>query len=104
MKKVNIKKIVERLKKCKVEKVILFGSWAKGKANKYSDIDLLIIKKTRKNPYRRIPEIRKYLFDIDSAFDILVMTPKEVEHRLSLGDFFIEEIIKKGKVIYEAKK
>jgi hypothetical protein len=32
------------------------------------------------------------------------MTPKEIKKRLKMGDFFIEEILKKGKVLYEAKK
>jgi len=68
-----------------------------------SDFDLLVIKDTRKNPYQRIPEARSYLHKIDEAFDILVMTTKEIEKRLYFGDFFIKEILNKGKVLYEAK-
>jgi len=100
----KLQKVVENLKRYKPEKVILFGSYAWGRPKNDSDIDLLIIKKTKKPPYRRIPEARRYLYDIDSAFDILVLTPQELKKRLTLGDFFIEEIVKKGKVLYEAEK
>lgn len=100
----HINQIVKNLKRYKPKKVILFGSRAWGKPGKDSDIDLLIIKKTKQNPYKRIPEARSYLHDVDWAFDLLVLTPAEVEKRLRLGDFFIENIIKKGKVLYESKK
>jgi predicted nucleotidyltransferase len=100
----QIKKIVQQIKeKYTPEKIILFGSFAWGKPTKDSDVDLLIIKKTKKDHYQRIPQVRSYLHNIDQAFDILVMTPKEIDKRLKLGDFFIEDIIKKGKVLYEAK-
>lgn len=101
----QIKKIAKRIEeKYKPEKIILFGSYAWGKPTKDSDVDLLIIKKTRQKHYKRIPEARSYLYDIDQAFDILVLTPSELKNRLNLGDFFIEDIIKKGKVLYEAKR
>lgn len=102
MKEIN--QTIKNLKEYKPEKIILFGSYAWGKPKKDSDIDLLIIKKTRKGPYRRIPEARSYLHNINQAFDILVMKPEEIKRRLKLGDFFIEEIIKRGKVLYEAGK
>lgn len=102
-------KIIEKIRKklvegYKPEKIILFGSFAWGRPKKDSDFDLLLIKKTKENPYYRIPRARSFLYDIDEAFDILVMTPKEVGKRLKLGDFFIQEIFKKGKILYEAKK
>jgi len=100
----EIKQVVKNLKKYRPEKVVLFGSYAWGKPKKDSDIDILIIKKTGGNPYKRIHEARSYLHNINKAFDILVMEPEEVEKRLKLGDFFIEEIVEKGKVLYEARK
>ncbi len=99
-----IKKIVRFLNPYKPEKIFLFGSFAWGRPNRDSDIDLLIIKRTKKNPYQRIPEARLYLSKIDRAFDILVMTPEEIKKRLKLGDFFIKEILQRGKLLYERKK
>ncbi len=88
----KILSIVEKLKAYKPEKVVLFGSYANGKNRVDSDLDLLIIKNTKQNPYERIPEVRKYLMDSDFAFDILVMTEQEIKNRLSADDFFIKDI------------
>ena len=96
--------IVKSLKPYKPGKVLLFGSFAQGKSKRDSDIDLLIIKKTKSSHSKRIPEVRMYLYNIDRAFDILVMTPEEIKKRLKMGDFFIEEIFQKGKLLYETKK
>jgi len=98
------KQIVKSLKPYRPEKIFLFGSSASGKSKKDSDIDLLIIKKTTKPHFKRIPEARLRLWEINKAFDILVMTPEDIKKRLNLGDFFIEEILRKGKLLYEAKK
>ena len=96
--------VVKNLKKFKPKKIILFGSWAWGKPKADSDVDLFIIKETKKSPYKRIPEARKHLRRINLPFDILVFTSKEVEDRLKVKDFFISEIVNKGKVLYEAKR
>jgi len=99
---IEIKKITRQIiEKYKPEKIILFGSFAWGKPNKDSDFDILIIKETRKSHYRRIPEVRSYLHDVNRAMDILVMTPKELARRIQLGDFFIKNILQKGKILYE---
>jgi predicted nucleotidyltransferase len=104
----NLKKIkreiVEALKPYDPEKILLFGSRAGKKFKRDSDFDLLVVKKTKKPPSERIPEARLHLLKINFPFDVLVMTPREIKKRLKMGDFFIEEILKKGKVLYEAKK
>jgi predicted nucleotidyltransferase len=104
----NLKKIkreiIEALKPYNPEKILLFGSRAKKKFKRDSDFDLLVVKKTKKPPSERIPEARLHLLKINFPFDVLVMTPNEIKKRLKMGDFFIEEILKKGKVLYEAKK
>lgn len=102
--KKQLNNIITSIKPFKPDKVILFGSRAWGKAKKNSDFDLLIIKKTKKNPSRRAYEVRGYLNNINEAFDILVFTPKEVEKRIALNDFFINDILEKGKIIYEKSK
>jgi uncharacterized protein len=97
----EIESITETLaKKMNPEKIILFGSFAYGKPTAASDIDMLIIKKTKK---KRIDRIKEALFAVDSdlPFEPIVYTPQEIRRRLILGDFFIENIIHKGKVLYE---
>lgn len=100
--KKEIDKIVKQLQnKYKPEKIILFGSFARGKPKKDSDLDLFIVKKTRKNTLERILEVDKILFNRNLPLDILVYTPRQIKERLTLGDFFVEDILNKGKILYE---
>ena len=82
------------------EKIILFGSCANGKIKSSSDIDMLIIKKSNK---RRIDRIKEVLMMIDNnlPFEPLIYTPQEIKKRIELDDFFIKNIVKKGKILYE---
>ncbi|MBI1870845.1 MAG: nucleotidyltransferase domain-containing protein [Chlamydiae bacterium] len=82
------------------DKIILFGSYAYGKPNQDSDVDLLVIMKTRKRPVKRAPEITKAIQFYPFPMDILVRTPQEINHRLQLKDPFYLSIIHKGKVLY----
>jgi excisionase family DNA binding protein len=81
------------------EKIILFGSLAHGKSNA-KDIDLLIVKKTNKRFYDRLREVAM-IAKAKVPVDILVYTPEEVEQERVSNIFFQEEILKKGKVVYE---
>ena len=99
----EIKKITQQIvEKYKPEKIILFGSFASGKPGPHSDVDLLIIKRTNQPKVERIKEI---LMKIESELSLepLVYNPKEIKTRLSLGDFFFQDIFKKGKVLYEKR-
>jgi len=100
----QIKNIVIKIaKKYKPEKIILFGSYAWGRPTKDSDFDLMIIKKTKENFDKRILRVIR-IIDGEVAADILVRTPEEIRKRLKIGDFFYQNIIKKGKILYEAPK
>ena len=98
-----ITKIVDRiLRGYKPKKVILFGSYAYGEPTEDSDIDLLIIKNTDKRPIDRWIEVKRLLRDISRTVPVspLVYTEKEIEERIAIKDFFIEEIFEKGDVLY----
>jgi predicted nucleotidyltransferase len=88
------------VEKYRPEKIILFGSAARGEAAPGSDVDLLIIK--RDAPHYgadRIMEVSR-LIERDVPVDFLVYRPEEFEKRLKMGDPFIELVIKEGKVLY----
>jgi predicted nucleotidyltransferase len=87
-------------KKFNPRKIILFGSYAYGKPTPESDVDLLVITDLYKSKWELSAEIA---LTVDHAFplDIIIKTMPEVEARLAQGDFFIEDIINKGKVLYE---
>jgi len=86
----------------KPEKIILFGSAARGDYHADSDIDLLIIKESDKKKAYRIKEIFESLRKVSRLYplDPLVYTPHEIKQRLSLGDYFIKRIMKEGQVLY----
>lgn len=87
----------------KPESIILYGSYAKGAQRRDSDLDLLIIKKTKKNPVKRRMEVEKLLKDRFLALDINIYTPEEIRNLFIHGSPFIEDVMEKGKVIYMRK-
>ena len=90
------------IKGYKPKKVILFGSYAYGEPSEDSDIDLLIIKNTDKRPIDRWIEVKRLLRDKNRMLPVspLVYTEKEIEERIAIGDFFVEEIFEKGELLY----
>ncbi len=100
----EIKNITKQIvKKYKPEKIILYGSFAYGKPHKDSDVDLFVVKKTKKPRTKRHLELDRMLLDRKIALDILIYTPQEIKKQLFLDDFFIKDIIKQGKTLYATK-
>ncbi|MCB1178259.1 MAG: nucleotidyltransferase domain-containing protein [Leptospiraceae bacterium] len=93
-------KIVESTKP---EKVVLFGSYANGKATEKSDLDILVIVKNSDLPgIKRVRKIYKTLWGITTVpKDILVYTEDEVNDWKKVDMAFITYILKRGKVLYE---
>ncbi|MFI5135452.1 MAG: nucleotidyltransferase domain-containing protein [Chitinophagales bacterium] len=83
------------------EKVIIFGSYVNGTANEGSDLDFLIIKKTKEGYYKRSGEIHKLFTPYPCSMDILVYTPKEYKSRKNVIGTFANIVHNTGKVIYE---
>lgn len=100
----KIKEVANKIvKEFQPEKIILFGSFIWGKPTSNSDVDLLLIKNSKMNKHLLQVNLGRILFGNGVPMDTLIYTPKEIENRLNLGDFFINDIIKKGKIIYEKK-
>lgn len=85
----------------KPERIILFGSLGANSLNP-SDIDLLVIKKTREKKIKRAQEIYRNI-NWSLPLDLIVRTPSEVERGLKKGIPFYENALK-GEVLYEARK
>ena len=83
------------------ERVILFGSYAQGKITADSDVDLLVIGPFKGRSVDKSVEIRMKLRP-QFPVDILVRTTEKVRQRIKMGDCFMQEILEKGKVLYEA--
>ena len=82
------------------EKIILFGSYAYGKPHADSDVDLLVIMPARNmiDQAVRIRRATEHRFPLD----LIVRTPKYVRRRIEDGDWFVREIVIRGKVLYES--
>ena len=83
------------------ERVILFGSYANGEFTSDSDVDLLVIGQFKGRSVDKSVEIRMKLRP-HFPVDILIRTPEKVKQRIKMGDCFMQEIMDKGKVLYEA--
>ena len=96
-----VRRIARRLRP---EKIILFGSYAYGKPTADSDVDLLVVMKTRMQRKDRSWAVPRLLIPRPFPVDIIVKTPGEIGRALAKGDFFIEEITTQGKVLYERRR
>lgn len=85
------------------EKIILFGSYAKGTQTEHSDLDIAVIKDSHLPQHHRTREIRKYLRGLCIPMDIIVYTKSEIEEWKDVKQAFITHIIQTGKVVYENK-
>jgi predicted nucleotidyltransferase len=86
------------------EKVILFGSYAYGTPSADSDVDLLVIAETDADDTRSAVAVSQLIWPRPFPVDILVKTPAEVEAALRRNDFFLQDIVQHGRVLYERPK
>ena len=85
------------------EKIVLFGSRARGDHRPDSDVDLLVIQETTAPRYRRSVPIRKAIVGLLPSKDIIVYTPNEVEEWKDVPNSFIATALSEGKLLYEKK-
>jgi len=93
-----IDQVVEQIvEKFKPQKIILFGSYARGNPRPESDVDLLVV---MDGPNRSL-EMRRHL-GVMFGLDLLVYTPQRLQERVEMGDWFLRDVLKEGKVLYES--
>ena len=83
------------------DRIILFGSHAYGQASSDSDVDILVVLPFEGKPVRKAIEIRNKV-NADMPLDLIVRTPEQLADRLSQNDWFIREIVERGRTLYEA--
>jgi predicted nucleotidyltransferase len=83
------------------DKIVLFGSYAYGRPHQGSDVDLLVIMPAA----NEINQAIRICVAVEPPFslDLIVRTPAHLERDLKDGDWFVTEIMEKGKVLYEKK-
>lgn len=82
------------------QKIILFGSYAWGKPSRNSDVDFLVIKDTN-NSRELARKIDGFIFPRPFPVDVLVYTSNQLKRQAN--DFFVQDILTKGKVLYEKR-
>jgi predicted nucleotidyltransferase len=83
------------------EKVVLFGSYARGTAGVDSDVDLLVVMPLEKSNRETCVEIRGVLHGFGLAKDIIVTTPSEWESYRDIAGSLIRTAHEEGKTLYD---
>ena len=81
------------------DKIILFGSYADGTPHADSDVDILVVMPAR----NQLDQAVRICLGVERTFplDLIVRTPKNLQWRLQEGDWFLREIVSRGKLLYE---
>lgn len=82
--------------------VILFGSYARGTPQRWSDVDFLVVIPNSEDKQRVWDEIRAALRGSDSPYDLVVATADEVRRRGNLVGMVLRPALREGKVLYDA--
>ena len=81
-----------------VHAAYLFGSYARGDADRYSDLDLLIVQETERPFLERFRDFDS-VFDLGPAVELLIYTPEEFERMQERGNPLMHEVLRTGRKI-----
>jgi predicted nucleotidyltransferase len=106
--KSEVKRVARKLalqleeKNIKVKQIILFGSYAAGKAKTYSDIDLAVISPSfeGKGILKRQELLGEAIYPLEEPIEAIGYTPREYRH-INLSSF-LAQIVATGKVIFKS--
>jgi len=95
--------IVQRIRRTIIaEKIVLFGSHARGDASDTSDLDILVIASSEQPRHRRAAPLYHILRDIPLPMDILVFSPAEVRKWENVPRAFVTTALREGRILYVA--
>jgi len=83
------------------DKIILFGSAARGEMGRHSDVDLLVVKSGCVHRRKLAQEIYKSLLGVGLPVDVVVVTPEDIERYRDAIGLVIEPAVREGKVVYD---
>ena len=95
-----IRRVVET---AQPEKIILFGSAARGDMGPNSDVDLLIIKEGA-DTLNLMARIYRKLHGVGAAVDAIVVSPEDVERFKDSHALIIKPALREGRVVYSASR
>ena len=83
------------------EKIILFGSAARGGMGPHSDLDLLIVKEAQ-DLRKLTAKVYRRLYGVGAAVDVIMVTPQDVERYKDSHALVIKPALREGRVMYES--
>ncbi len=98
-----LQEIIHRIVKvARPERIILFGSAARGEMKPNSDLDLLVIKSGEFDQSRLVGEIYVNLIGVGHAVDVILTTPEQVDRYRNAHSLIIAPALREGKEVYRA--
>ena len=98
----RIRKLTDSIvREFRPERVILFGSHAYGTPGVDSDVDLLVVMPFRGNSVHKAFEIIDRVKP-NFSVDLLVRKPDDVRQRVANNDWFMREVLERGRILYES--
>ena len=95
----ELREILPRIVDGDTERVILFGSTARGSVHSTSDLDLLVIRRDTRPPAERVEDLYRRARPT-IAVDLLTYTPEELESART-GSSFLRTALRDGEVVYD---
>jgi predicted nucleotidyltransferase len=83
------------------DKIVLFGSGARGTMGPHSDVDLLVIKGGPYDYHRVITDIYSALADVEPATEVVLATPEQVARYRDSFCLVFYPALREGKIIYD---
>lgn len=84
------------------ERIILFGSAARGELGPDSDVDLLVVKSHVGHRRRLAQAIHRAMSGVEAAVDVLVVTPQDIERYRDKVGPIIRPALREGREVYAA--
>lgn len=99
----KLEEIIQRIVQvAQPERIILFGSAARGEMGPHSDVDLLVIKGGEFHQGHLTAEIYMNLHGVGQAVDVILVTPEQVEKYRNTHYLVIAPALREGKEVYHA--
>ncbi|MDO8303193.1 MAG: nucleotidyltransferase domain-containing protein [Sedimentisphaerales bacterium] len=96
-----IKDVARRIgEAANADRVILFGSYARGQATENSDVDFLVVADSDLPPFKRSRKLYGLFKPYPFAMDIFVYTPQEIEKESKCSLSFASTVLHEGKILY----
>jgi predicted nucleotidyltransferase/DNA-binding XRE family transcriptional regulator len=92
-----VDRIVDRFKP---DKVILFGSRARGDARPDSDVDLMVVMDIQGSRRKAQLDVRQAVHDVPVSKDVIVTSPEQFERRRSVVGTIERSVSREGTLLY----